>query len=578
MLVGLGHVDLVCRDLPTRRSRSTARSSGRSGLEAPAALRGRARRADPLSPLPRAGLRLDRPAAGARGAAVRAVRARPAPSRARGRDAGRRRPRPRRSRGRRRRGAARAAALAAVPPGLLRDVLPRPGRLPARGRSSRDARFGRTGHPLVARMSSARRGQVAEPFAVHDESVSGERGVTSAVLTLTTVEHMFHHMGEMAAESGTQAIDRAAELLVSVVESTRPLGVGELSESAGLPKSTTSRLVGALERRGLVQRAGDRRVAPGPVLLRFAHRDLGASLVEIAAPALKALSQLSGETINLGVPTPLGVEHLAQEDSRHFVGGTNWVGRRVPYESTANGKVLLAFGARPTATRSARAATRPPSTSSSTASPRSPRPSSGPTATRSPPSPSPGRPFGSPATASPSLSRPCSSRPASSRCDSATTTSEVPHDPRRDPQGPLRRDAHRERARGEGPRQQGARGRARLRVDALRRADPVARGGRRALRARRLLRARDADRGARDAGRARHPAPAARRDRREADRHLRHGHRQGRRARHRQEPRQHHARGRRLHRLRPRRQRRARGVRRSRSRSTSRTSSASRRS
>ncbi|HEX7626969.1 MAG TPA: IclR family transcriptional regulator [Gaiellaceae bacterium] len=152
----------------------------------------------------------------------------------------------------------------------------------------------------------------------------------------------------MAAETGTQAIDRAAELLVRVVESSRPLGVGELAESSGLPKSTTSRLVGALERRGLVQRAGDRRVAPGPVLLRFAHRDLGESLVGLAAPALRALAELSGETINLGVPTPLGVEHLAQEDSRHFVGGTNWVGRRVPYETTANGKVLLAFGpARP---------------------------------------------------------------------------------------------------------------------------------------------------------------------------------------------------------------------------------------
>src|ERR1700712_5776096 len=150
----------------------------------------------------------------------------------------------------------------------------------------------------------------------------------------------------MATETGTQAIDRAADLLVSVVESARPLGIGELSESAGLPKAPPPRLVGALERRGLVQRAGARRVAPGPVLLRFAHRDLGASLVEIAAPALKALSQLSGETINLGVPTPLGGEHLAQEDSRHFVGGTNWVGRRVPYESTANGKVLKAFASR----------------------------------------------------------------------------------------------------------------------------------------------------------------------------------------------------------------------------------------
>jgi IclR family transcriptional regulator, acetate operon repressor len=160
----------------------------------------------------------------------------------------------------------------------------------------------------------------------------------------------------MAAESGTQAIDRAAELLVSVVESPRALGVGELSAQSGLPKSTTSRLVGALERRGLVQRAGDRRIAPGPVLLRFAHRDGGASLAELAAPALRALAELSGETINLGVPTPLGVEHLAQEDSRHFVGGTNWVGRRVPYDLAANGKVLHAFGPdRPAAGRAIRA-------------------------------------------------------------------------------------------------------------------------------------------------------------------------------------------------------------------------------
>jgi DNA-binding IclR family transcriptional regulator len=153
------------------------------------------------------------------------------------------------------------------------------------------------------------------------------------------VEQAFHIMGE----TGTQAIDRAAALLVSVVESARPLAVGELAERSHLPKSTTSRLVGALERRGLVQRAHDRRVSPGPVLLRFAHRDTSTSLVELAAPALRYLAELSGETVNLGVPTPLGVEHLAQEDTRHFVGGTNWVGRRVPYDTTANGKVLVAF-------------------------------------------------------------------------------------------------------------------------------------------------------------------------------------------------------------------------------------------
>jgi DNA-binding IclR family transcriptional regulator len=149
----------------------------------------------------------------------------------------------------------------------------------------------------------------------------------------------------VAAETGTQAIERAAQLLVRVVESSRPLGVNELAEHSGLPKSTTSRLVGALERQGLVQRLGDRgRLRPGPVLLRFATRDSAASLVVLAHPSLRRLADVSGETINLAVPGPGGVEHLAQEDTAHFVGVTDWVGRRVPFQHAANGKCFLAFG------------------------------------------------------------------------------------------------------------------------------------------------------------------------------------------------------------------------------------------
>src|ERR1700751_4679507 len=151
-------------------------------------------------------------------------------------------------------------------------------------------------------------------------------------------------MGAMAAETGTQAIDRAAELLVGVVESPRPVTVGELSQRSGLPKSTTSRLVGALERRGLVQRSSDRRLRPGPVLLRYASRDGSQSLVELARPSLRRLADASGETINLAVPGPDGVEHLAQEDTAHLVGVTDWVGRRVPFELPASGKCFLAFG------------------------------------------------------------------------------------------------------------------------------------------------------------------------------------------------------------------------------------------
>jgi IclR family transcriptional regulator, acetate operon repressor len=151
----------------------------------------------------------------------------------------------------------------------------------------------------------------------------------------------------MPSASGTQSIDRAAQLLVAVADSTAPIGVGELAEVTDLPKSTVSRLVAALERHALVQRDGARGpLRPGPVMMRLARRGGGdRDLVDLSADALRRLADASDETINLAIPTPLGVEHLSQVDSHHFIGSTNWIGRRVPHATTAVGKVFLAFGA-----------------------------------------------------------------------------------------------------------------------------------------------------------------------------------------------------------------------------------------
>ena len=154
-------------------------------------------------------------------------------------------------------------------------------------------------------------------------------------------------MTRMSPAPGTQSIDRAAQLLVQVLESVEPSTVGVLATAVGLPKSTTSRLVRALERQGLVERDGARgSVRPGPVLVRFAGGTArNADLVALATDTLRSLAEKSGETVNLAVPGRAAVDHLAQRDSRHFIGGTNWVGRTAPLHCTANGKVLLAFGA-----------------------------------------------------------------------------------------------------------------------------------------------------------------------------------------------------------------------------------------
>jgi IclR family acetate operon transcriptional repressor len=161
------------------------------------------------------------------------------------------------------------------------------------------------------------------------------------------VEQEFQKVDRRDAPQGTQAIDRAAQLLTLVLDSDQPLGVGDLALAAELPKSTASRLVSSLERHGLVRRNGARgKVEAGPAILRFAHRGVvERNLVELAQAPLDALGERSGETINLAVPGTRGVEHLAQVDSVHFLGTGQWVGRTVDYHTTAVGKVLVAYGA-----------------------------------------------------------------------------------------------------------------------------------------------------------------------------------------------------------------------------------------
>ncbi|HEY3725741.1 MAG TPA: IclR family transcriptional regulator [Solirubrobacteraceae bacterium] len=145
---------------------------------------------------------------------------------------------------------------------------------------------------------------------------------------------------------GATAVDRGAELLVRVLESEQPVALTELASASGIPKSTASRLLSALERQGLVEQDGERgRLRPGPAILRVAERSmLERSVVELARSSLDALGEATGETINLAVPARDGVEHVAQVESRHFLGAGQWLGRSVDYHCTAVGKVFMAFG------------------------------------------------------------------------------------------------------------------------------------------------------------------------------------------------------------------------------------------
>src|SRR5262245_5882661 len=92
----------------------------------------------------------------------------------------------------------------------------------------------------------------------------------------------------VTSPSGTQAVDRAARLLTEVVHSRGSVTFTELAATTGLAKSTTSRLLLALERNGLVQRDDHGRSRPAEVFASFAWRaGAEAGLAEPAHPSLR---------------------------------------------------------------------------------------------------------------------------------------------------------------------------------------------------------------------------------------------------------------------------------------------------
>ena len=155
--------------------------------------------------------------------------------------------------------------------------------------------------------------------------------------------------GQMAKSeltTGTQAIDRATALLTDVLQSQNPQLLGSLARTHDIPKSTTSRILGALERAGLVQRDRNGAFLAGQVLTSFAREQNHDSvLVTRMHTVLETLSERTGETANLAVPGNGFINLLDQVDGQYLLGATNWIGKQVPYHASALGKVLLAYSA-----------------------------------------------------------------------------------------------------------------------------------------------------------------------------------------------------------------------------------------
>lgn len=146
------------------------------------------------------------------------------------------------------------------------------------------------------------------------------------------------------APSGTQAIERAFAILRAFSDMHREWTLAELSRTLHLTKPTALRLLGVLEREGMVRRSGPGgSYRLGPTAIEFgALAQRTTDLAGVARAELERLEGLTGETVSLEVLAGPQIQVLDQVRGRSRGSAAEYVGARWPAHAAATGKVMLA--------------------------------------------------------------------------------------------------------------------------------------------------------------------------------------------------------------------------------------------
>ncbi len=143
--------------------------------------------------------------------------------------------------------------------------------------------------------------------------------------------------------TAVRSVDRAAALLLALGETPGDAGVTELARRLGLHKSTASRLLATLQKRGLVEQDGETgKYRLGLVVIRLAERaERTLDLRGLSMTELERLARLTHETTGVGILQGDTLLTVAQVDGPNLSAVGDWTGRATPLHCVASGKVLL---------------------------------------------------------------------------------------------------------------------------------------------------------------------------------------------------------------------------------------------
>lgn len=141
-----------------------------------------------------------------------------------------------------------------------------------------------------------------------------------------------------------QSVDKALLVVETLMRDDRSLTVREIALQTGINRTTAHRLVNALIQRGWLEKAGGstayRLSLKFLVLANLAHESR--DVLDAVRPALVALSELSRETVHIGVLDGFELVHVGKVDSPERVGVSSKIGTRAVPHVTSLGKALLA--------------------------------------------------------------------------------------------------------------------------------------------------------------------------------------------------------------------------------------------
>ena len=144
---------------------------------------------------------------------------------------------------------------------------------------------------------------------------------------------------------GAQAALRAIRLLKLFTSERPEMSLAEISRASGLNKTTTHRLLRALQSESLIDRnPATTTYSLGAGLMALGVQALASSdLRRRVRPVLRLLARETGETATLEVPFEDSMLILDEVAGNHVVGSAGNVGTRWPIHATSTGKAWLAF-------------------------------------------------------------------------------------------------------------------------------------------------------------------------------------------------------------------------------------------